>query len=419
MSQTSMQKKALCVAVLSLAFAAGAFAQGTPPAPARMGTAASSAGMEKAMSSADRKFVENAAIGGMYEVELGNVAQQKATNEQVKQFGARMVTDHTKANDELKQVASAKGIELPAKLDKKHQQEIDKLQKLSGATFDRDYMRNMVSDHKHDIADFEKEAKSGKDSDVKNFAVDDLADLEGTPADGRDHREGPEGQQGLVGRHAAVSPQPEASPPRTPARCRSQAQRLTNDNGPMTDDDIYLFREGTHARLYEQLGCHLRADGGGAHFAVWAPNARAVSVIGDWNGWNAGADALTPRGDGSGIWEGRRRRRRATARPTSTAIARAHDGYVRRQGRPVRLLRRGAAGHRLARLVARLRVGRRRLDGRRARAQQRARRADVRSTRCTWARGGAQRRRSCSATASWRSALADYVRRAWASRTSS
>jgi 1,4-alpha-glucan branching enzyme len=71
----------------------------------------------------------------------------------------------------------------------------------------------------------------------------------------------------------------------------------------LTDQDIYLFREGTHGRLYGRLGCRLEAAGG-AHFAVWAPNAAAVSVIGDWNAWNADADPLSPRSDGSGIWEG-------------------------------------------------------------------------------------------------------------------
>src|SRR5690606_26652777 len=64
----------------------------------------------------------------------------------------------------------------------------------------------------------------------------------------------------------------------------------------------YLFREGTHTRLHERLGCHLTPDG--ARFAVWAPNAEAVSVVGDWNGWSGEADRLTPRGDHSGIWEG-------------------------------------------------------------------------------------------------------------------
>ena len=71
----------------------------------------------------------------------------------------------------------------------------------------------------------------------------------------------------------------------------------------LTEQDIYLFREGTHASLFDELGCHL-AKGGGAAFAVWAPNAAKVSVIGDWNGWGTRDDALAPRWDGSGIWEG-------------------------------------------------------------------------------------------------------------------
>jgi 1,4-alpha-glucan branching enzyme len=73
----------------------------------------------------------------------------------------------------------------------------------------------------------------------------------------------------------------------------------------LTDHDVYLFREGTHSRLYEKLGCQLDAGGTGAEFAVWAPNARAVSVIGEWNDWRADADPLVLRADGSGLWQGR------------------------------------------------------------------------------------------------------------------
>jgi len=72
----------------------------------------------------------------------------------------------------------------------------------------------------------------------------------------------------------------------------------------LTDQDIYLFREGTHSQLYSKLGCRVLEPGAGAHFAVWAPNAAAVSVIGDWNGWRAGEDPLSQRADESGIWEG-------------------------------------------------------------------------------------------------------------------
>ena len=81
----------------------------------------------------------------------------------------------------------------------------------------------------------------------------------------------------------------------SPARARAS----------LTDHDIYLFREGSHTRLYEKLGCHFaEPERDGAQFAVWAPNARAVSVVGDFNGWKAGALALTARADGSGIWQG-------------------------------------------------------------------------------------------------------------------
>ncbi len=79
----------------------------------------------------------------------------------------------------------------------------------------------------------------------------------------------------------------------------------TAQQGALTDHDVYLFREGTHARLHERLGCQADRAGAGAHFAVWAPNAIRVSVVGDWNGWSADADPMSPRPDGSGIWEAR------------------------------------------------------------------------------------------------------------------
>ena len=69
------------------------------------------------------------------------------------------------------------------------------------------------------------------------------------------------------------------------------------------DQDLHFFREGTHARLYNKLGCRPR-KGGGADFAVWAPNAKSVSVVGDWNSWAGGVDRLEVRGDGIGIWQG-------------------------------------------------------------------------------------------------------------------
>ena len=119
-----------------------------------------------------------AAVGGMAEVELGKLAQQNGSNDQVKQFGSRMVDDHSKANDELKQIASSKGITLPTDLDAKHKSVVAKMQKLTGAQFDRAYMDDMVKDHKEDVADFKKESTGGKDSDIKSFAAKTLPTLQ-------------------------------------------------------------------------------------------------------------------------------------------------------------------------------------------------------------------------------------------------
>jgi len=165
----------LLAGLICLGFSACAAAQGTSTMPAKAGaqTAASSNVPKEA-----RTFVHEAAIGGMTEVKLGNLAQQQASSAQVKQFGARMVKDHSQANAELKQVASSKGIEVPAELDSKHQKDVDALQKKQGADFDKAYMDHMVKDHKKDVSEFKKEASSGKDADIKAFAAKTLPTLE-------------------------------------------------------------------------------------------------------------------------------------------------------------------------------------------------------------------------------------------------
>jgi putative membrane protein len=128
------------------------------------------------LSSGDANFVKEAAQGGMMEVQLGKIAQSKAANESVKDFGKRMEQDHTKANDELKKIAADKGVQVPSEIDKSHKSMVDKLEKSSGAKFDRDYMAAMVDDHKKDIKKFESAEKS-KDPDVKNFASQTLPTL--------------------------------------------------------------------------------------------------------------------------------------------------------------------------------------------------------------------------------------------------
>lgn len=130
------------------------------------------------LSSADRKFVEEAAEGGRMEVELGQMAKQKASNDAVKQFGERMATDHSKANQELAQLAAGKGIELPKQPGRKAQSEQDRLSKASGSTFDREYVKMMVKDHEKDVAAFKRASKDAKDPDVKAWAAKTLPTLE-------------------------------------------------------------------------------------------------------------------------------------------------------------------------------------------------------------------------------------------------
>jgi putative membrane protein len=87
------------------------------------------------LSDTDRKFVEQAAIDGLAEVQFGKLAQKKGANDAVKKFAARMVQDHGKANQQLKQLASAKGVQLPTDLDDRHKEDMQRLEKLSGAEF--------------------------------------------------------------------------------------------------------------------------------------------------------------------------------------------------------------------------------------------------------------------------------------------
>ena len=126
----------------------------------------------------DRAFVMEAGPGGLAEVELGRLAAQKGQSADVKRFGQRMVADHSKANAELKKLAASKGITLPAVMNEEQKAERDKLAKLSGPEFDREYMALMVEDHDKDVAAFQEEAKDGSDPDIKSFAAKTLPTLQ-------------------------------------------------------------------------------------------------------------------------------------------------------------------------------------------------------------------------------------------------
>jgi putative membrane protein len=122
----------------------------------------------------DHKFAMDAAQGGLMEVDLGQLATQKAASQAVKDFGQRMVTDHSKANQQLMQIAAQKGMSLPKALAADMKQEREKLAATSGAEFDRMYMSHMVKDHVKDVKEFEKQAKKGNDPALKSFAQETL-----------------------------------------------------------------------------------------------------------------------------------------------------------------------------------------------------------------------------------------------------
>jgi putative membrane protein len=126
----------------------------------------------------DQEFATNAASGGMLEVKLGELAQSKGSNPAVKEFGARMVRDHSKAGDELKGIASSANVTLPTGLTTADQDKYHKLSRLSGTEFDKEYARDMVADHEHDIAEFRRESTDGQNEPIKHFAAETLPTLQ-------------------------------------------------------------------------------------------------------------------------------------------------------------------------------------------------------------------------------------------------
>jgi putative membrane protein len=127
-----------------------------------------------ALSKADADFLVEAASGGMMEVQLGQLAQTKSSDHQVKDFGALMTSDHGKGGEKLKALAISKNITLPDSISTGQQKEKEKLQKKKGEEFNRAYINMMVSDHKKDIREFEKTANNATNSDIKAFARNSL-----------------------------------------------------------------------------------------------------------------------------------------------------------------------------------------------------------------------------------------------------
>ena len=125
-------------------------------------------------TAAEKMFMKKAADGGMTEVELGRLAAEKGGSDEVKDFGNQMVKDHSKINDNLKEVAGKMNVTLPDKVSAKHHATIEKMAGMSGAAFDKAYVPAMVKDHEMDIAEFEKADKTVKNPDLKKFIEDSI-----------------------------------------------------------------------------------------------------------------------------------------------------------------------------------------------------------------------------------------------------
>ena len=126
----------------------------------------------------DRGFMMYAARDGIFHVEAGKLAVQRASSEGVKKFGQHAIDHHTQINDELTQLASKKGVTLPKKMNKKELEALDKVAKLSGPDFDKAYVEMEIKDHSRDLSAFQKEVKDGKDPDVKAWAAKTVSAIE-------------------------------------------------------------------------------------------------------------------------------------------------------------------------------------------------------------------------------------------------
>jgi putative membrane protein len=126
----------------------------------------------------DRQFVRDAAIAGLSNVELGKLAAEKASSEDVRQYGKQLSEDQTKTNDRLKEVASQQSISIPDALDSKHKSQIEKVAKLSGPEFDKAFLKQQLKEQEGEVRDFSDEAQRGTDPIVKTFAAGALPSLQ-------------------------------------------------------------------------------------------------------------------------------------------------------------------------------------------------------------------------------------------------
>ena len=156
MVSSSLRVLTLCAAATLVPFALAA--QQAPDTTPGNGTS----------PSPDKMFLHKASMGGYAEVQFGQLAAQKASSDDVKKFGQKMVDDHTALNDQLKPFADSMGVKAPTKLSPKDQAEYDKLNGLSGDDFDKEYLTAMVKDHHQDLREFRKEEATASDPGLKD-----------------------------------------------------------------------------------------------------------------------------------------------------------------------------------------------------------------------------------------------------------
>ncbi len=130
------------------------------------------------LSAQDEQFVRQAAQGGLEEVQAGQLAEQRGASSAVKQLGQTMVADHTKANDQLKQIAQQQGFMLPQSPDQEQQQDMQQMRNLSGAQFDKQFATQQVQDHMKMIQLFQNEVQNTQDQALRNFAQTNLPVLQ-------------------------------------------------------------------------------------------------------------------------------------------------------------------------------------------------------------------------------------------------
>jgi putative membrane protein len=142
------------------------------------GLAGAARGQALQSSAQDQQFVWQAASDGLAEVELGQMAAERASNPAVQDFGQRMVIDHATANQVLTALAEAKHLAIPPGLSPQHQQTADTLANMYGASFDREYMRHMVTDHEKAVQLFTRAAQDSQDAEIRAFAAKTLPTLQ-------------------------------------------------------------------------------------------------------------------------------------------------------------------------------------------------------------------------------------------------